>query len=126
MCVYSLVNVPGFYREFVLRIFYFSMRIRHTRSKREWSSDICSSDLTRVRVNHIVRVHAFAAQRVSVVVVHQVVCRSEEHTSELQSRFDLVCRLLLEKKNRHDTQRYQHVRVCARASSLPQPTTHQR
>src|SRR5699024_11554020 len=24
--------------------------------------------------------------------------RSEEHTSELQSRFDLVCRLLLEKK----------------------------
>src|SRR5690349_24185392 len=26
--------------------------------------------------------------------------RSEEHTSELQSRRDLVCRLLLEKKNR--------------------------
>src|SRR5207249_7909371 len=28
--------------------------------------------------------------------------RSEEHTSELQSRFDLVCRLLLEKKNDDD------------------------
>src|SRR5207249_12078955 len=28
-----------------------------------------------------------------------MVWRSEEHTSELQSRFDLVCRLLLEKKN---------------------------
>src|SRR5699024_12839625 len=27
--------------------------------------------------------------------------RSEEHTSELQSRFDLVCRLLLEKKKTH-------------------------
>src|SRR5699024_12155499 len=27
------------------------------------------------------------------------ILRSEEHTSELQSRFDLVCRLLLEKKN---------------------------
>src|SRR5207249_8677125 len=26
------------------------------------------------------------------------IARSEEHTSELQSRFDLVCRLLLEKK----------------------------
>src|SRR5450830_2069696 len=26
--------------------------------------------------------------------------RSEEHTSELQSRFDHVCRLLLEKKNK--------------------------
>src|SRR5699024_12451154 len=29
---------------------------------------------------------------------HDGVQRSEEHTSELQSRFDLVCRLLLEKK----------------------------
>src|SRR5699024_11808598 len=28
----------------------------------------------------------------------RVKVRSEEHTSELQSRFDLVCRLLLEKK----------------------------
>src|SRR3989440_1713652 len=35
----------------------------------DWSSDVCSSD------------------------------RSEEHTSELQSRSDLVCRLLLEKKD---------------------------
>src|SRR5205809_6147597 len=31
--------------------------------------------------------------------------RSEEHTSELQSRLHLVCRLLLEKKNRHQRQR---------------------
>src|SRR5438874_10702314 len=29
--------------------------------------------------------------------------RSEEHTSELQSRRDLVCRLLLEKKKRSTT-----------------------
>src|SRR5438309_6458779 len=29
--------------------------------------------------------------------------RSEEHTSELQSQFHLVCRLLLEKKNHPDT-----------------------
>src|SRR5947207_4199347 len=29
--------------------------------------------------------------------------RSEEHTSELQSHSDLVCRLLLEKKNKHKT-----------------------
>src|SRR5699024_12621638 len=29
--------------------------------------------------------------------------RSEEHTSELQSRFDLVCRLLLEKKKQINT-----------------------
>src|SRR5207249_11257580 len=31
---------------------------------------------------------------------HSSVNRSEEHTSELQSRFDLVCRLLLEKKKK--------------------------
>src|SRR5690349_23489359 len=30
--------------------------------------------------------------------VDRVISRSEEHTSELQSRRDLVCRLLLEKK----------------------------
>ena len=30
---------------------------------------------------------------------HDVYYRSEEHTSELQSRLHLVCRLLLEKKN---------------------------
>src|SRR2546421_3857693 len=38
----------------------------------DWSSDVCSSD------------------------------RSEEHTSELQSRSDLVCRLLLEKKKQKE------------------------
>src|SRR5699024_11955811 len=32
-----------------------------------------------------------------------LVPRSEEHTSELQSRFDLVCRLLLEKKKKNFT-----------------------
>src|SRR5438034_7023757 len=30
--------------------------------------------------------------------------RSEEHTSELQSHSDLVCRLLLEKKKKNETQ----------------------
>src|SRR5438067_8654756 len=32
--------------------------------------------------------------------------RSEEHTSELQSRFDLVCRLLLEKKKKKRNNNY--------------------
>src|SRR5699024_12180056 len=38
--------------------------------------------------------------------MHPMHPRSEEHTSELQSRFDLVCRLLLEKKKhkKHDNQ----------------------
>src|SRR5699024_12154836 len=33
-----------------------------------------------------------------LTVMVQSIERSEEHTSELQSRFDVVCRLLLEKK----------------------------
>src|SRR5689334_23946507 len=32
------------------------------------------------------------------LIVELAQCRSEEHTSELQSQFHLVCRLLLEKK----------------------------
>src|SRR2546421_2261388 len=52
----------------------FSSRRRHTRSDRDWSSDL----------------------------VCRLLLRSEEHTSELQSRSDLVCRLLLEKKKPQD------------------------
>src|SRR5438309_3772791 len=33
----------------------------------------------------------------------RAIIRSEEHTSELQSQFHLVCRLLLEKKKKHHT-----------------------
>src|SRR3712207_7063302 len=36
------------------------------------------------------------------LVIGKVLERSEEHTSELQSRQYLVCRLLLEKKKQHD------------------------
>src|SRR2546422_4794365 len=36
----------------------------------------------------------------------QTATRSEEHTSELQSRLHLVCRLLLEKKKNHERSRF--------------------
>src|SRR5699024_11845075 len=39
----------------------------------------------------------------NVIVSRVRLVRSEEHTSELQSRFDLVCRLLLEKKKTNHT-----------------------
>src|SRR2546422_8351982 len=39
--------------------------------------------------------------------------RSEEHTSELQSRLHLVCRLLLEKKKKH------HIRTQVHLSTKP-------
>src|SRR2546430_12688133 len=35
--------------------------------------------------------------------------RSEEHTSELQSQSNLVCRLLLEKKKKYNRQYHYHI-----------------
>src|SRR2546422_7712480 len=37
--------------------------------------------------------------------IGKMVRRSEEHTSELQSRLHLVCRLLLEKKKKNDNEK---------------------
>src|SRR5256886_17309432 len=52
-------------------------------------------------------VRGWCVMRISVLVLLAVVgARSEEHTSELQSQSNLVCRLLLEKKkkqNKNDT-----------------------
>src|SRR3989442_9769640 len=42
----------------------------------------------------------------------EVAGRSEEHTSELQSRPHLVCRLLLEKKKKRPEQRTIHHLIC--------------
>src|SRR5699024_11524374 len=40
---------------------------------------------------------------IALVTTSRLGIRSEEHTSELQSRFDLVCRLLLEQKTNRPT-----------------------
>src|SRR2546428_4179968 len=48
--------------------------------------------------------------------------RSEEHTSELQSRSDLVCRLLLEKK-KNNTQSKNQTSELANIQSLAHPVT---
>src|SRR3712207_7701682 len=42
----------------------------------------------------------------------EVAIRSEEHTSELQSRQYLVCRLLLEKKKKNYYQLTTHTNIC--------------
>src|SRR5699024_6848113 len=39
----------------LLLLFFFSSRRRHTRSKRDWSSDVCSSDLLRQRMKALYR-----------------------------------------------------------------------
>src|SRR5260370_27642564 len=54
-----------------------------------WSC-VCAS--RRVSMSH----HAVAVRRKELM--ESVIERSEEHTSELQSHLNLVCRLLLEKK----------------------------
>src|SRR5690349_23693751 len=103
----------------VLFFFFFSSRRRHTRSLRDWSSDVCSSDLaveigkalgqsfvvdnkTGANGNIGMEIAAKAApDGYTLIMTSSALAinpRSEEHTSELQSRRDLVCRLLLEKK----------------------------
>src|SRR2546426_6333389 len=92
--------------------FFFSSRRRHTRLQGDWSSDVCSSDLVNAHMRDYER---FAPQTSAGVAdpvagIREFVVgtggegldaantRSEEHTSELQSPCNLVCRLLLEKK----------------------------
>src|SRR5256886_13333456 len=50
----------------------------------------------------------FVLQGVELIIF--ITYRSEEHTSELQSQSNLVCRLLLEKKKNHNNhlRRHQH------------------
>src|SRR2546429_6852493 len=94
----------------IVLFFFFSSRRRHTRCSRDWSSDVCSSDLatsspeSRRRPSR----RSCEAGACSSGSGRCARCcgrgfspqsRSEEHTSELQSRLHLVCRLLLEKKN---------------------------
>src|SRR2546429_3726321 len=96
--------------------FFFSSRRRHTRCSRDWSSDVCSSDLVFFkqlvaksgprRIENdadVFRIVVFdqALENISKKKrnVRGRAVSSEEHTSELQSLLHLVCRLLLEKIN---------------------------
>src|SRR2546422_8233999 len=64
-----------------------------------------------IRINAAARLHQLSYSRLmnglrrAGVEINRKVLRSEEHTSELQSRLHLVCRLLLEKKKKKSTSR---------------------
>src|SRR5438105_7525964 len=59
------------------------------------------SDSVNSQSSHaIITGRAFKGHKRGLLKALPVMIRSEEHTSELQSRVDLVCRLLLEKKNK--------------------------
>src|SRR2546426_9307517 len=115
--------------------FFFSSRRRHTRLQGDWSSDVCSSDLltrTAHAAAHQIRDAERPSQGCRIVgrrptkasygvpglhretldpaeprydCFGEAVGRSEEHTSELQSPCNLVCRLLLEKKKKRPMNR---------------------
>src|SRR2546427_3111533 len=91
--------------------FFFSSRRRHTRFDCDWSSDVCSSDLKAAASGERTddRSHTMPTSRDGlgggsghrrVLASGGPSTRSEEHTSELQSQSNIVCRLLLEKKER--------------------------
>src|SRR2546429_4458608 len=93
-----------------ITFFFFSSRRRHTRCSRDWSSDVCSSDLPTTSFRFpSMRLNSPQGLELSSGNVDPK--RSEEHTSELQSRLHLVCRLLLEKKknNNHTTPRVHNI-----------------
>src|SRR5256885_3670903 len=93
-------------------LFFFSSRRRHTRLQGDWSSDVCSSDLPAVLIGVVLALFVTrstlnvqsmmgAIMSIGVSVANALLLvRSEEHTSELQSPCNLVCRLLLEKKKK--------------------------
>src|SRR5688572_31224778 len=96
-------------------VFFFSSRRRHTRFDCDWSSDVCSSDLPALGIGAFAEKTLVAAGQCTPVpatkpevagllgcgVMAGLGARSEEHTSELQSQSNLVCRLLLEKKKKN-------------------------
>src|SRR5687768_17795712 len=82
----------------VLHSFFFSSRRRHTRCSRDWSSDVCSSDLSQVVVTELwIQGLAVSSQKFGdallhlgfLVVVTQAVPRSEERRvgKECRSRW---------------------------------------
>src|SRR5699024_7447459 len=66
----------------------FAVQLR--KQKREFDASLAQRDKELIR-----RIEQAQIRSQNLL---ELILRSEEHTSELQSRFDLVCRLLLEKK----------------------------
>src|SRR5699024_11530955 len=82
------------------------------------SSDL-GADQRRLARRDPGRRHLRRRQRTRRALRRRRRCRSEEHTSELQSRFDLVCRPLLEEKNNHCTTVTQSCVRISRRSDRP-------
>src|SRR2546426_5195662 len=109
---------------FCFFFFFFSSRRRHTRLQGDWSSDVCSSDLELGdeedddggRGHPPERDPGARLRNGTGVGAGHV--RSEEHTSELQSPCNLVCRLLLEKKKKNIQAQRSEERVARKITQL--------
>src|SRR5207249_11343534 len=103
VCAYSALTTCHFARSFVL---FFILRPRPPRCSTLFPYTPLFRSLVAVRgaVDSVAVEDAALERQRPGGVPQRRRNRSEEHTSELQSRFDLVCRLLLEKKK--DIRRY--------------------
>src|SRR5699024_12005983 len=64
--------------------FFFSSRRRHTRSKRDWSSDVCSSDLDVSSEELIINIlKNIRDEGKTVLVVHHDLTKVEEYFNDL-------------------------------------------
>src|SRR2546422_3818077 len=67
------------------------------------SMQACMDTRQRLRLDCQIVFQTPSAQPLALLEDEDAQSRSEEHTSELQSRLHLVCRLLLEKKKKNNT-----------------------
>src|SRR5690606_41607974 len=82
-------------------LFRSSPRARRSAREKASSTTILRSTTKKIRLGAVrssTGRSAWHASAKTAISMHAVFPRSEEHTSELQSRENLVCRLLLEKK----------------------------
>src|SRR5438874_12035686 len=91
--------------EFNIFFFFFLMIRRPPRSTLFPYTTLFRSELHVLVLDQLLRPLG-ADGGLELVVAEEHLDRSEEHTSELQSRRDLVCRLLLEKKKKYLTPNY--------------------
>src|SRR2546429_7316926 len=73
--------------------------VTEMRTVAEWEKRLAAADVPHAPVLGVTAALAHPHAKARGMVVEAE--RSEEHTSELQSRLHLVCRLLLEKKKTH-------------------------
>src|SRR5690349_23146086 len=110
-----LYYVVSFYDSVLFFVFFFLMIRRPPRSTLFPYTTLFRSCSRTLSTTSDTRPSSMIPACCTLLTVRSLFCvplprrtRSEEHTSELQSRRDLVCRLLLEKKKKNSNALYIH------------------